>query len=137
MSKIYFAGSITGGRGDKSLYQKIIKLLKNYGQVLTEHIGDQNLSSTGENKDKNFIYKRDIQWIEESDYLIAEVTQPSLGVGFEIATAKSLNKKIICLYRPQENKKLSSMITGCPDLRVFNYQNIKELEKIFNSVFSK
>lgn len=132
---IYFAASITGGREDQDLYLQIIKLLKNYGQVLTEHIGNKKLSNTGENKNSNYIYQRDLDWLKESDYLIAEVTQPSLGVGFEISKAQSWNKKIICLYQPKKNKKLSSMITGCPDIKVFEYQDISQLKAVFDSNF--
>ena len=45
--KIYFAGSIRGGRDDKELYLEIINLLGKYGKVLTEHIGDKTLSAMG------------------------------------------------------------------------------------------
>lgn len=133
--KIYFAASITGGRKDKEIYFQIIKLLKNYGQVLTEYIGDKNLSNSGENKSQKYIYQRDLEWLKASDYIVAEVTQPSLGVGFEISKAEQWNKKIICLYRPQSTKKLSVMIYACPNLKIFEYQNIKQLENIFNSSF--
>lgn len=40
---IYFCGSIRGGRDDAALYKRIIDQLKQYGEVLTEHIGDPNL----------------------------------------------------------------------------------------------
>ena len=40
---IYFCGSIRGGRDDVALYRRIIDQLKQYGDVLTEHIGDVNL----------------------------------------------------------------------------------------------
>jgi len=33
--RIYFAGSIRGGRDDAMLYQRIIALLTEYGEVLT------------------------------------------------------------------------------------------------------
>ena len=36
--------------------------------------------------------------------LVAEVTQPSLGVGYEIGRAVALNKTIICLFRPDSGK---------------------------------
>ena len=45
---IYFAGSIRAGRKDAVLYAKIVELLKGYGTVLTEHVGDPNLSEAGE-----------------------------------------------------------------------------------------
>ena len=37
--KIYFAGSIRGGRDDAEIYSQIIEFLQGYGQVLTEHVG--------------------------------------------------------------------------------------------------
>ena len=37
--KIYFCGSIQGGRQDAALYAQLIKKLQAYGEVLTEHVG--------------------------------------------------------------------------------------------------
>ncbi|MFA5532404.1 MAG: nucleoside 2-deoxyribosyltransferase [Candidatus Shapirobacteria bacterium] len=131
--KIYFGGSITGGRDDKDFYAKIIKLLKNYGNVLTEHIGDKDLSIMGENhQSAKFVYDRDMEWLRESDVVVAEVSTPSLGVGFEIAKANEWGKKIICLYRPQESKKLSAIISGCDGVKVFEYKEISDLKSIFD-----
>ena len=36
--------------------------------------------------------------------LVAEVTQPSLGVGYEIGRAVDLKKNILCLFRPDSSK---------------------------------
>jgi len=44
---IYFAGSIRAGRSDAPLYAKIVKELKKYGTVLTEHVGDPNITEAG------------------------------------------------------------------------------------------
>ena len=44
---IYFAGSIRAGRSDAQLYYKLVEILKKYGTVLTEHVGDPNLTSAG------------------------------------------------------------------------------------------
>jgi hypothetical protein len=63
--------------------------------------------------------------------LVAEVTHPSFGVGIEIARATEFKKKVICIYRQMEGKRLSAMISGCPDVKVFNYQKIEELKEIF------
>lgn len=38
--KIYFCGSIGGGRQDAHLYGRLIKKLEKYGTVLTTHVGD-------------------------------------------------------------------------------------------------
>ena len=37
--KIYFAGSIRGGRVDANLYKEIIEYMKKDNIVLTEHVG--------------------------------------------------------------------------------------------------
>lgn len=130
--KIYFAGSITGGRNDSGLYFEIIDLLKTYGEVLTEHIGNKNLSNMGENKTPKDIYERDIDWVKKCDVFIAEVTNPSFGVGIEIARASEFGKKIFCFYRPSEGKQLSRMVLGCPGVKVFEYENIDQLKNIFD-----
>lgn len=130
MKKVYFAGSIRGGREDAELYQQIIKLLQQYATVLTEHIGDESLNSFGESQlDDIQIHNRDMNWLLESDMVIAEVTNLSLGVGYEIGRAIENNKKVICLYRKQKGKRLSAMIGGCEKVEVIEYENVEELEK--------
>ncbi|NOZ46350.1 MAG: nucleoside 2-deoxyribosyltransferase [Chlorobi bacterium] len=128
--KIYFAGSIRGGRNDKELYFKIIDYLRKYGQVLTEHIGDLDLTETGEDgPNDEWIYKRDMTWLMEANVLIAEVSTPSLGVGYEIAYAEKFNKKILCLYHEQTDKRLSAMISGNYSLKVKKYKSIEDAKK--------
>src|SRR5881392_1500730 len=108
--KIYFAGSIRGGRGDQALYFEIIRLLSNFGEVMTEHIGDESLGPAGENLTDQEIYDRDLAWLSGTDCLVAEVTAPSLGVGFEIGKMTEWGKPVLCLHRPREGRLLSAMI---------------------------
>jgi hypothetical protein len=132
--KIYFAGSISAGRQDVDVYQKIILLLKNYGEVLTEFIGDDNLSGLGEaDLSDQFIHDRDLEWLLSSDLLVAEVTTPSLGVGYEIGRAIENKIKILCLYRKIDGKRLSAMIKGAPKLTVFEYRNVEDIDLILKS----
>ena len=88
--KIYFAASIRGGRDYVRDYKIIISQLSTYGKVLTEHIADDKLDDQGENISETAIFERDTGWLRESDIIVAEVTQPSLGVGYEIALGESL-----------------------------------------------
>ncbi len=75
MKKIYFAGSIRGGRDDAELYQKIIKHLTNYGVILTEHVGDANLSLEGQHElSDTFIHDRDMEWLLSSDVIVGSKT---------------------------------------------------------------
>ncbi len=136
--KIYFAGSIRGGREYKQIYFQIIKYLEKYGQVLTEHIGNKHLSELGEKdlSDK-LIYERDISWIQEADIIIAEVSTPSLGVGYELRVAEELNKKILCLFKSKNGKRLSAMIAGNKKLRIIYYKNLKEAIQYIDNFFKE
>src|SRR5438105_746881 len=111
--RIYFAGSIRGGREDQALYFEIIERLRKYGEVLTEHISDSGLSVTGEDNGDQYIHDRDLAWLKSADYLVAEVTTPSLGVGYEIGKATEWGKPVLCLFRAAEGRALSAMIAGC------------------------
>jgi len=149
MIVIYFAGSISGGRDNVELYGQIIEHLKKYGKVLTEHIGDKKLSALGEtNLSDSEIYERDTAWLYTANVVVAEVTTPSLGVGFEIGRALERNewlaktfgaygKKILCLYRPSDGKRLSAMIAGCEDLTLREYAKIEEARKHIDDFFIK
>ncbi len=135
--KIYFAGSIRGGRDDAELYNSIINELQKYGEVLTEHVGSKTLSPQGESEKKeDFIYRRDIEWLEQSDVVLAEVTQPSLGVGYELAYAENKKIKVICLFRKNNERLLSAMIKGNKYFDIYEYENLKDVKSILSKVFN-
>ena len=131
---IYFAGAIRGGRHDIEIYKQIIGHLRKYGKVLTEHIGEDNLSEEGEiNLTDKYIHDRDVKWIDECDVFIAEVTRPSLGVGYELRTAIGMDKRILCIYRPEQTKRVSAMVTGAPKVKTEPYSTIEEAKKIIDN----
>jgi hypothetical protein len=134
--KIYFAGSIRGGRDDQQLYAEIIKTLSSYGKVLTEHVGDKKVTAWGEDgPTEKYIHDRDINWLKEADVVVAEVSTASLGVGYEVAKAEEWGKKILCLYRETEGKRLSAMITGSGTLETKTYETLDDLKQIFEVFF--
>ncbi len=97
--RIYFAASIRGGRQLAAHYQDIITYLKKFGQVSTEHIGNEKQIRYEEAElSAKEIHDRDLAWLEKADVLIAEVTVPSLGVGYEIAQAINMGKPVLALY---------------------------------------
>lgn len=130
MLNIYFAGAIRGGREDAELYAHLISYLKTFGTVLTGHVGDEKLLQKEKFLTEQEIFQRDMQWLEAADLIFAEVSTPSLGVGYEIGLAQAMGKEIFCLYRPTGNKRLSAMIAGNPDLRVGSYTHRAEAEKL-------
>ena len=126
--KIYFAGAIRGGRQDASTYHAMIAHLQSHGEVLTEHVGNKALSDGGEHDltDKE-IHARDVAWLEECDAVVAEVTTPSLGVGYELGVAEKLGKPILCLFDAgNPDFRLSAMLSGNPKPTVTRYQNLPE-----------
>lgn len=133
--RIYFAGSIRGGRDDWTIYKEIIASLSTYGTVLTEHIGDSELSVTGEDLPDSEIHDRDLAWLRSCDFLVAEVTRPSLGVGYEIGKATEWGMTVLCLYRPSITPSLSAMIAGC-NATVHQYDDPSELSAVFSKHFS-
>lgn len=135
--KIYFAASIRGGRDDWATYVRIVEQLRTFGEVLTEHVGNAALSDAGEDNDDCFVHDRDLAWLKESDYLVAEVTTPSLGVGYEIAKATEWGKPTLCLYRQLDNRPLSAMISGCKGATVRLYTSTDELPTIFDEFLTQ
>jgi hypothetical protein len=137
MKKVYFACSIRAGRDDSDIYGELVDIIKKYAVVLSEIFADNSLTTAGINKPSGDIWSNDVRWIGQSDAIIAEVTTPSLGVGYEIAKANEMNKPVLCLFRPSSDKKLSAMIDGSPNSTVFAYTDIKSAEHAISSFLSK
>jgi 2'-deoxynucleoside 5'-phosphate N-hydrolase len=136
--RIYFAGSIRGGRKYAAFYYELINFLKNYGEVLTEHVGNKNLTHDGDNGfTDHFIHDRDMEWLISSDFLVAEVTIASMGVGYEIGQAVAAGKPVLCLYRNVPGKTISAMIAGCPRVELFRYTKIEEAKQKITEVFKR
>lgn len=135
--KIYFAGSIRGGRDDAEMYMQLIEHIQTKAEVLTEHIGSPSLTSEGESQShEEFIHNRDMEWLLSSDAIIAEVSTPSLGVGYEIGRALEHGKKVLCLYRSGSEKKLSAMVRGSKDLMVIDYESLEDATQAVDTFFS-
>lgn len=134
---IYFSGSIAGGMDDSHIYQEIIEELKSHGTVFTEHLWNPDLHAglklgiypPGMEylATEPGTYEQDVEWIRSSDVVVAEVSVPSLGVGYEIAYAEARSIPIICLYRQSSAKRLSSMIAGNKAVSTIYYKNFGDL----------
>jgi len=129
--KIFFAGSIRGGRQLIPTYRYIIGLLKfmNY-TVISEHVAAEVLQKVEATMTEQEIYEKDANWIEESDRVIAEITVPSIGVGYEICHAAKHKKPVLCLY--EDGANASAMVLGNSTGYVTSksYSDRKQLEEI-------
>ncbi len=138
MIKIYFAGSIRGGRDKARDYMELITLMREMGHVYTEHVGDEKALDIDDKtlSDKE-IHDRDMDWIRKSDVMVAEVSVPSLGVGYEIANAIKLGIPVLCLYDKNAKNRISAMISGSKDLSVVSYESLKEVIPAIKSFISE
>jgi hypothetical protein len=124
---IYFSGAISAGREDLPSYRRIVDALERAGhRVLAGAVTDSSIGAAGEQRPAAEIFARDMAWLEEvaaeRGVLVAEVSRPSLGVGYEIATGRyHFGMPVICLYRPAFTRRCSGMIAGDPGVRLIEY----------------
>lgn len=127
---IYFAGSIRGGRQDQAIYAEILSLLQRHGTVSTEHVAAVDDPSRGDQLPSDAIFHRDMRWLAQADVVIAEVTTPSLGVGYELARAEVARKPVLCLYRLIEGRQLSAMVEGNVNFTTRHYESVDDVAAI-------
>lgn len=124
---VYFSCSLTGGRQDQPVYAALVQHLQSLGhRVLTAHLADPEVMAQDAVFDAAAVYSRDLAWLESCDALVADVTTPSHGVGFELAHARSLGKPVLCLHRA--GTRVSKMLAGCPEFRLGAYADPGEAQ---------
>ncbi len=124
---IYFACSITGGREFEAAYQEIVAALMADGhEIPTSHLAQSEVMEDERVVAPQDVYERDVNWIRNCDALIAEVSVPSHGVGYEIGFALTIGKPVLCIHH--KDRKVSKMITGNqnPALQVRSYSVLDE-----------
>lgn len=124
---IYFACSITGGREFEPVYQAIVAALEADGhEIPTSHLANSEIVYLEKVISPSEVYKRDVAWIQAADALVAEVSVPSHGVGYEIGYALGLGKPVLACH--QKDRAISKMICGNPDPRLTlkGYETPKE-----------
>ena len=122
---IYFACSITGGREFETAFQSITAALLVDGHILpTAYLAGSDVKDLEAVASPAEVFERDSTWIRDCQALVAEVSTPSHGVGYEVAYALSLGKPVLCLF--QEGRAVSKMLTGNshPGLQVHSYLDI-------------
>ncbi len=135
---IYFACSITGGRKDEAIYQQLVAALLAEGHnVPTALLAGSDVVALEHITAADDIYHRDTEWMRGCDLLVAEISTPSHGVGYEIGYALGLGKPVLCLHR--QGVKVSKMITGNPDphLSVRAYETPEEAVELLKAHLKK
>ena len=125
---IYFSFSITGGREFQPIMQTMAEVMLAEGCIVPTAMNTQDaIDPTESNRTPEEIYQRDIHWIDECDIVIAEISTPSHGVGYEIAYALANHKPVYCFHK--SDVRISKMIGGNPHklLNIEDYDNGEQL----------
>jgi nucleoside 2-deoxyribosyltransferase len=105
--------------------------------LLEEWIEKQNLISFTpgklEDTEPEIIFDRDMAMLNKSDYIIADVNEPSHGVGMEIMYAFEHKMPVICVLH-KNNKPFSRLGEGSPHLYLIEYENKNDLEIQLNRI---
>ena len=68
--------------------------------------------------------------------LVAEVSVPCLGIGYEIGKAEEWEKEILCLFL-KSSGRLSAMIEGNKNFSIKKYEDIEEALAFIDYFLSK
>lgn len=132
--KVYFAGSIRSGREDAAVYKRMIDYINKTDIVLTEHISLGSLSVMIRTKEDDVhIYERDTEWIRASEVLIAECTNPSHGVGYELAYAEARNIPVHIFY-DKSRANVSAMLNGNTRFKLYPYEREAEIYPVLDNI---
>ncbi|HSR21025.1 MAG TPA: nucleoside 2-deoxyribosyltransferase, partial [Anaerolineales bacterium] len=120
-----------GGREFEPIYQALTQaLLADGHEIPTAHLADASVLELEAKVSARQVFDRDLTWIAAADALLAEVSVPSHGVGYEIGCALAADKPVLCLS--QHGRKVSKMITGNPHprLTILTYQDSPEAVRL-------
>lgn len=125
--KVYVSGSIYGGRQKVEVYKKIIAKLETFSEVLNRNIIEEDILEKEARVSDNDTFVDLENKMKEADILLAEVTVPSLGVGYEIGFCDMIGKKIIAIYDKNDIDKVSTMIRGNERIKIVPYTDIEQI----------
>jgi hypothetical protein len=122
---VYYARSIRGERDSEAdvINRAIWTAIRTEGMIPAIDLPVTVLKSFAGTSDQ-YIYARDLDWLNLSQLFIAEVSNASTGVGVEFAYAAwRLNLPILAVAR--KDASVSAMITG--GFGVLRYESVEEV----------
>lgn len=135
---IYVPASIRAGRGLVDTYRHIVEFLESRGHTVpNKHIGGDAIEEREASLTPQEIHDEDKQGVEKADLVIAEVSQPSLGVGMEIGYAVMMGKPTYAIYAKEREATMSMMIMGNDKLKRHAYNDITELGAVLEIILTE
>jgi len=129
ISRVFLSGAIRGGRRLVETYRFIADVMIGAGvEVLSEHVARDTVFAEERKMTEEEIFLRDMGGIVQCDCLVAEVSVPSVGVGYEICHAVGLKKPVLCVY--ERGSTVSAMVLGNKGVVAHDYGDLDELRRI-------
>jgi nucleoside 2-deoxyribosyltransferase len=139
VTKVFFTHKVSGTPDDNPM-DKWYDYIRG---TLEKHSIDVSLKKKKKKADRigleaDEIYHGEIESIETANCLIADVTYPSLGVGYEISFAHNKGYKVLCLFHKSAERdiaELSPMIKGAAGYKFYveQYENEDDLKRILEA----
>lgn len=134
--RVFFSCSMRGGYGrvPQQELRKIPDIIEELGmEVISRHQTSENFAELESQLTDQQIHDRDYRWLQEADLVIAEITNPSLGVGAEIADAVHLGIPVLCVYKREYEAVISAYIRGKTGVVCRPYTDHDELREIIQA----
>lgn len=140
--KIYFTASITGKKFYKENYVRIVEEMNRFGCTVYDNTANkerkdiENLTRT--QLDANF--KEIWKSMKESDVVVAEISYPSVSIGFEVTSALKMSKQVLVLHVPTNHASLlgatrdRNLVVCEYSLENLNIKLSKALRKLENDI---
>lgn len=124
--KVYFSASLSEEKKLKSNYQNIVKIIRSLGYQVDTLFLEINEKQTSEKKNKT--YHELLKKLKSADIMVAEVSEPSLNLGYEISMALETNKPVLVLFSQGKTIELLEVVDN-KNMIVATY-NSNNLQKV-------
>ena len=127
MTKVYLSGPIIHLQDRKDDFYRIVVDTLNEMDIEVFAAQFQPLENP------MHIFERDIREVKSCDIVIAEVSNPSHGVGMELMLAIELSKPIL-MFHDRDVQCISHMVLGAKGKVIFPYGTLEDVVDILRSV---
>lgn len=139
--KVYFNATITSDPNLRGMYKNIRDILTKEGHQILEYGPDaynnpEELAQRSDDEIKDS-YNQLNKYLKSCDVLIAEISQPSSGLGYEISQAVTLKKPVLILkYDKAQFEPLSTIQGSKSNFIKYKTYNERTLEGLVKSFLS-
>jgi len=130
--KILFMASIQGKDKYIENYKKIVDVLKNAKhKVIADHVlsyGQEELDDWDNEKKVKF-HKNIMDKIKGVDVVVAEISYPSISVGYLVSLALDSGKPTVVLYSGTKEPNILSTMESTDKLQLLKYKSLTDIRR--------